>query len=119
MTDTDIQFAETDISVSVSAIYIGYPIYRSNPINIHKNQKVDIKSQTSSLAINFDFIKEFWKYPIRSVLLSFLTGESHQLNMDFMDFINLYTYLEFGYTASSLENTLWKKQPFINYMCSP
>ena len=30
-------------------------------VNIHKTQKVDIKSQTSSLAINFDFKKEIWK----------------------------------------------------------
>ena len=31
MTDTNILFAKTDISVSVSAKYIGQPIYRSNP----------------------------------------------------------------------------------------
>ena len=33
MTDTDIQFTDTDISVSAKYIgrYIGQPIYRSNP----------------------------------------------------------------------------------------
>ena len=30
-------------------------------VNIHKTQKVDLKSQTSSLAIHFDFIKEIKK----------------------------------------------------------
>ena len=31
-------------------------------VNIHKNQKLDLKSQTSSLAIDFDFIKEIQNY---------------------------------------------------------
>jgi hypothetical protein len=31
MADTDIQLADTDISISVLAKYIGKPIYRSNP----------------------------------------------------------------------------------------
>ena len=52
---------------------------------IHKTPKVDLKSQTSSLAINFDFIKKIQKlykgkYPIRSFLRSFFTGKTNQLN---------------------------------------
>ena len=31
-------------------------------VNIHKTQKVDLKSQTSSLAIDFDFTKEIRNY---------------------------------------------------------
>ena len=43
-------------------------------VNIHKNQNIDFKSQTSSFAINFDFIKEIQKlyqgkYPIGAFLL--------------------------------------------------
>ena len=51
-------------------------------VNIHKTQKVDLKSQTFSLAIDFDIIKEIQKlnkgkYPIRAFLLSFFTGKTN------------------------------------------
>ena len=51
-------------------------------VNIHKTQKVDLKSQTSSLAIDFDFIKEIQKlykgkYPIGAFLLLSFTGTSN------------------------------------------
>ena len=55
-------------------------------VNIHKTQKVDLKCKNSSLAIDFNFIKEIrklykGKYPIRSILLSFFNGKSNQWNV--------------------------------------
>ena len=55
-------------------------------VNIHKNQKLDPKSKNSSLAIDFNFIKEILKlykgkYLIRAILLSFFTGKSNQLTV--------------------------------------
>ena len=55
-------------------------------VNIHKNQKLDLKCKNSSLAIDFNFIKEIrklykGKYLIRAILLSFFTGKSNQLTV--------------------------------------
>jgi hypothetical protein len=52
-------------------------------VNIHKNQKVDLKCKNSSLAIDFNSIKEIWKlykgnYFIRAILFSFFTGKSNK-----------------------------------------
>ena len=55
-------------------------------VNIHKNPKLDLKCKNSSLAIDFNFIKEIrklykGKYLIRAILLSFFTGKSNQLTV--------------------------------------
>ena len=55
-------------------------------VNNHKNQKLDLKCKNSSLAINFNFIKEIQKlykgnYLIRAILLLFFIGKFNQLTV--------------------------------------
>ena len=53
MTDTDIQFTDTDISVSAKYIgrYIGQPIYRSNPnVNKYFVNKQNVSHQLTIIA---------------------------------------------------------------------
>jgi hypothetical protein len=61
-------------------------LYLCMHVNIHKNQRLDLKCKNSSLAINFNFIKEIQKlykgkYLIRAIVLSFFTGKSNQLTV--------------------------------------